>query len=285
MEQGASQTQATGQPTPGPTTVSAGWLASSSLFGNPDEQRIKRTFGASAVSGAIHLAILAALLFMATRASEIIAEPPPTPIKVVYLDKPGEAGGGGGSPAPAPKKQLEVPKSKPADPIPVVPPPPTVVPPPPVPTLTAPITTNASFAQASGTSSVSLAAYGGGGSGGGIGSGRGDGVGPGVGGGFGDGFRKPGAGITSPVPISSPKPAYTAEAMRLKLQGSVTLEIEILANGQVGRVRVKKSLDSTHGLDQEAIKAAKQWLFRAALDKEGKSVPVVGELIMDFNLH
>jgi TonB family protein len=147
------------------------------------------------------------------------------------------------------------------------------------------VTTSAQVIQAPGTSSVSLSPLGGGGRGGGVGSGRGDGLGPGVGGGFGDGMFRPGAGVTWPTVVRDVKPTYTPEAMRLKLQGEVTLEVEILANGTVGNVRVKKSLDRTHGLDQEAMRVAKLWLFRPALDRQGKSVPVLAEIIISFNLH
>jgi protein TonB len=255
------------------------------MFSMEDEHRIKRAAGATIVSGVIHAIILGALLYVAARATNIIESPPPDPIKVVYLNVPGPGGGGGGSPAPAPKRPLEVPQHKAPDPIPLVTPPPEVAPPPPIPQLTAPIITSADVTQATGTSSVSLARVGGGGSGGGIGSGRGDGVGPGTGGGFGDGFYRPGAGITNPEVLREVKPVYTPEAMRLKLQGEVRLAIEILANGTVGRVEIRKSLDRTHGLDEEAIKAAKQWLLRPSRDRENKSVPVVAELVLSFNLH
>jgi protein TonB len=49
--------------------------------------------------------------------------------------------------------------------------------------------------------------------------------------------------------------------MRAKVQGIVRLEGVVLADGTVGDVRVTKSLDSVFGLDQEAIKAAKQFKF------------------------
>ena len=50
--------------------------------------------------------------------------------------------------------------------------------------------------------------------------------------------------------------------MRAKVQGTVLLECVMLPDGSVGRVDVVKSLDSTFGLDQEAVKAARQWRFR-----------------------
>ena len=50
--------------------------------------------------------------------------------------------------------------------------------------------------------------------------------------------------------------------MRAKVQGSVWLECIVMPDGSVGDVKVTRSLDPIFGLDQEAIKAAKQWRFR-----------------------
>jgi protein TonB len=210
-----------------------------------------------------------------------------TPLRLVYLQEAGPGGGGGGSPAPAPPKPISIPKTKPPEPVPIVPPPPQpVTPPPPVPTFTAPVmTTNTELVQATGTSSVSLAAYGGGGNGGGLGPGNGRGVGPGNTAGFGGKAYRPGAGIQNPIPLKEPKPAYTTEAMRAKIQGSVLLEAVVDEHGLVSDVRVVRSLDRLYGLDQEAIKAARQWLFRPALDRDNKPVPIIVQLELDFRLH
>ena len=96
----------------------------------------------------------------------------------------------------------------------------------------------------------------------GIGAGEGSGLGQGSGGGTGGGTYRPGNGVTIPQLVREVKPAYTADAMRAKVQGTVWLECVVMPDGTVGRVEVVRSLDSTFGLDQEAIKAAKQWRFR-----------------------
>ena len=57
------------------------------------------------------------------------------------------------------------------------------------------------------------------------------------------------------------KPQYTSDAMRAKVQGTVLLECVVRPDGSVGDMQVVRSLDPTFGLDQEAIKAAKQWRF------------------------
>ena len=75
------------------------------------------------------------------------------------------------------------------------------------------------------------------------------------------------------------KPTYTAEAMRAKVQGIVWVECVVLPDGTVGRAEVVRSLDSTFGLDQEAVKAAKQWRFRPGTRfGEPVSVQVIIEL-------
>ncbi len=147
------------------------------------------------------------------------------------------------------------------------------------------MTLDADVIQATGASTVSLAAYGGGGRGGGVGAGSGKGVGEGTGGGFGGGAFRLGSGVSFPTLLHDEKPNYTTEAMRAKIQGEVQLEAVVLANGTVGDVRVIKSLDRVNGLDQEAIKAARKWLFAPAKDHDGKAVPVIVTLILDFRLH
>jgi TonB family protein len=121
------------------------------------------------------------------------------------------------------------------------------------------------------------------GSGAGIGSGQGSGLGPGFGGGTGGGAYRPGAGITLPTVVREVKPAYTADAMRAKVQGSVWLECIVMPDGSVGDVKVTRSLDPIFGLDQEAIKAAKNWRFRPGM-RQGEPVPVIITIELTFTL-
>jgi TonB family protein len=121
------------------------------------------------------------------------------------------------------------------------------------------------------------------GSGTGVGSGQGSGLGPGYGGGTGGGAYRPGAGITLPVVLREVKPAYTADAMRAKVQGSVWLECIVMPDGSVGEVKVTRSLDPIFGLDQEAIKAAKLWKFRPGM-RQGEPVPVIITIELTFTL-
>ena len=117
----------------------------------------------------------------------------------------------------------------------------------------------------------------------GAGSGQGSGMGPGFGGGFGGGAYRPGSGITLPTVLREVKPAYTADAMRAKVQGSVWLECIVMPDGSVGDVKVTRSLDPIFGLDQEAIKAAKMWRFRPGM-RQGDPVPVIITIELTFTL-
>jgi periplasmic protein TonB len=279
-----------GQPTPvppapeGPVTPvpapSTDWLGGASIFDRKDDRKMGRAMSVSFIA---HGILALALLFGFVQATQHMAEPDPDPPKVVYLEAPGPGGGGGGSPAPAPKKELSIPKHDVTPPPIPVPTPVPVAPPPP--TLTAPvITSTADVMQASGMNAVSLASYGGGGTGTGIGSGKGNGYGPGEGGGTGGGVYAPGNGVTNPSPLHEQQPGYTSDAMRAKIQGEVWLKVVVKENGTVGDVQIVKSLDDKFGLDEEAKKAAKLWLFRPGM-KDGKAVPVYATLILTFRLH
>lgn len=121
------------------------------------------------------------------------------------------------------------------------------------------------------------------GTGTGIGSGRGPGFGPGSGGGTGGGVYRPGNDVESPRLLRSARPNYTAEAMRAKVQGVVRLEGVVMSDGTVGDVRVTRSLDSIFGLDQEAMKAAKQFRFVPGM-RFGEPVAVMVSFEIEFAL-
>jgi protein TonB len=121
------------------------------------------------------------------------------------------------------------------------------------------------------------------GTGTGVGSGQGSGLGAGYGGGTGGGAFRPGNGVTLPRVLFEKKPAYTADAMRAKVQGTVLLECVVLPDGTVGEVDIVRSLDSTFGLDEEAVKAARQWRFQPGM-RFGEPVPVLVTIELQFTL-
>ena len=91
------------------------------------------------------------------------------------------------------------------------------------------------------------------------------------------------AGVTLPQPTRQVKAEYTAEAMRQMIEGDVLLGVVVKADGSVGDVTVKESLDSVYGLDDNAVKAIKQWAFRPGT-KDGKPVGVRVYVKMKFTL-
>jgi len=79
------------------------------------------------------------------------------------------------------------------------------------------------------------------------------------------------------------RPNYTAEALTQRIHGSVILAAVVLPDGSVGDVHVIRSLDKKYGLDEEAVKAAKQWRFEP-VRKGGQPVPVQMKIELTFTL-
>jgi TonB family protein len=117
----------------------------------------------------------------------------------------------------------------------------------------------------------------------GDGKGRGPGLGDGWGGGCCEGVFQVGNGVQEARVLTQVRPKYTTEAMQARVQGVVWLEIVVRTDGSVGAVRVIRSLDPKLGLDQEAIKAARQWRFRPGT-RMGQPVPVEITIELSFSL-
>jgi periplasmic protein TonB len=221
---------------------------------------------------------------------------------IVWLSVPGPGGGGGGggNQMKEPPRKAELPgKEKitvPATKLPEVAPTPKPPDPPkaeqeltiPAKTLGDSLQTaigaiegtnpQATLSQGSGTAGGA-----GTGAGGGIGPGQGSGLGPGYGGGTGGGAYRPGNGVELPRVLREVRPNYTADAMRAKVQGTVWVEAVVLQDGTVGEAKIVRSLDSTFGLDEEALKAARQWRF-APGTRFGQPVPVLVTIELTFTL-
>jgi protein TonB len=262
-----------------------------------------RLGGSSAVSAAVHVGVVALLIFIANRLPESVTSDLPfqLPREIIWIAEPGPGGGGGGGgnrmpdpprPAEAPgKDKITVPVAKPPKPTPE---PPKEVPKI-EPNLSIPaVSTAASVQELPGVvtsiptapSNSQGSGSGGGagtGNGTGVGPGQGSGLGPGSGGGTGGGVYRPGNGVLSPRLIKEVKPNYTGNAMRAKIQGVVTMEAVVMPDGSVGQVQITRSLDSTFGLDEEAIRTVKQWRF-APGTRLGVPVPVLVEIEMTFTL-
>ena len=94
---------------------------------------------------------------------------------------------------------------------------------------------------------------------------------------------KVGNGVSAPVPIRQVKADYTQEAQAQRIEGTVTLDAVVGADGEVRDVKVAKSLDSVFGLDREAVKALKDLKFRPGM-KDDKAVAVQVAVQMTFTL-
>jgi protein TonB len=254
-------------------------------FEQPDSKRIGGALGAGFVTELIVIGIVVLIGSLLPERVYQAVIPPQLSERIVWLADPGPGGGGGGgNKMPDPPKPAEIVKPKPA-PVPAPTPPPPVESPPveqltiPLKTLDAAVTTPGSIESTAASNSVSL----GSGTGTGAGPGQGSGIGEGFGGGTGGGAYRPGNGVMLPKPLREVKPQYTADAMRAKVQGTVLLECVVLPDGTVGKVEVVRSLDSAFGLDEEAIKAAKQWRF-APGTRFGEPVAVLVTIELTFTL-
>ena len=267
------------------------------------EQQPKR-MGMSLLASAAFDILLASLLILASRYAPVSTAtflPEQLNTNMVWLAEPGPGGGGGGggNQMKEPPRQAELPgKDKltvPVEKPPVLEPPKQPKDEPnPVEQLTIPAKVLAAAENSTpGIIDVGLstesqgagtAGGAGAGTGTGIGPGSGSGLGPGSGGGTGGGVYQPGNGVSPPVPTYVPKPQYTADAMRARIQGTVWVECVVQTNGQCTDTHVIRSLDHAFGLDQEAIKAAKLFRFRPGM-RLGEPVAVLVTIELSFTLH
>ena len=252
------------------------------------ERREKRLGGALGASVAAHGSVVLIYFLIVWLAPEQVRQAilPERLGELIWLVQPGPGGGGGGgnrSPEPPRKAEIKGEEEKPV-PAPQKPVPEEKPEPPPeelnIPArpLEAGVVTLPGALEST-QASNSL----GSGVGSGVGVGTGSGLGEGRGGGTGGGAYRPGNGVETPRLLQQVRPQYTADAMRAKVQGVVLLECVVLATGAVGACEVARSLDSNFGLDQEAVKAAKQWRF-APGTRFGEPVAVYVTIELTFTL-
>jgi len=82
-----------------------------------------------------------------------------------------------------------------------------------------------------------------------------------------------------PVPVTQVKPNYPEFAREAQIQGTVVLHVLV---GKDGRVKNVKVIRSVKGLDDEAVRAIKQWVFKPALSNN-KPVAVWVEVPLQFH--
>jgi TonB family protein len=125
---------------------------------------------------------------------------------------------------------------------------------------------------------------------GGAGSGRGVGVGPGKGKGTGGDEYSPGGNRNArnqepvdlkPAALNRPRPNYTEDARKNKVQGTVRLRVLVGSDGTVRQARPVTFLSD--GLTEEALRAAMQMRFRPAM-RNGQPVEYWVPVDIEFNL-
>lgn len=90
------------------------------------------------------------------------------------------------------------------------------------------------------------------------------------------------SGTNAPVQITfKPKPDYTDEGRKEKVNGEVRLEVLFKSDGRVRVLRVLQGLG--HGLDEQAVKAAEQIKFTPAL-QEGQPIDSMALVHIIFEL-
>ena len=93
-----------------------------------------------------------------------------------------------------------------------------------------------------------------------------------------------GNGVSTPKVVTHVAPQYMSEAMRQKIKGAAILDAVVKSDGTVGEVTVRQSLDRFYGLDENSVRALKQWKFRPGM-KDGKAVAVRITVTMTFTMN
>jgi periplasmic protein TonB len=115
----------------------------------------------------------------------------------------------------------------------------------------------------------------------GIDGGMGDDKGPRAG--QGESYGGPYANVVSPPMCAyCPDPQYTDEAREAKLQGRVTLQVLVGADGRASRIRIVQGIGT--GLDERAEQAIRAWKFVPAHDAARRTVPAWVTIEVIFRL-
>ncbi len=87
---------------------------------------------------------------------------------------------------------------------------------------------------------------------------------------------------TGPKVIFKPRPEYTAEAIKLHLEGVVSVRLRVSASGAVQVLGVTSGLG--HGLDDSAVRAVQGTRFQPATDASGRPIDWEGVVNIAFQL-
>ena len=88
--------------------------------------------------------------------------------------------------------------------------------------------------------------------------------------------------ITYAISKENPDPIYPRVARRRGYEGKVVLDVEVLVNGKVGRIKIAKS-SGYEVLDRAAVKSVKTWTFTPGT-KNGERIPQLVTVPIIFDL-
>ena len=86
---------------------------------------------------------------------------------------------------------------------------------------------------------------------------------------------------TTPDILDKPRPEYTAEGRKLRVEGDVVIDLVFLANGSIQINQIVSGLG--HGLDEAAVRAAQQIKFKPA-KRDNQSVDFPARVRIEFRL-
>jgi hypothetical protein len=83
--------------------------------------------------------------------------------------------------------------------------------------------------------------------------------------------------------LSCPPPSYSDEAVGVKVQGTVILMVQILADGFPSKITLTKGLSCD--LTDQAFKTVERWRFKPATDVNGAPIAVIAPVEVTFRLY
>lgn len=91
-----------------------------------------------------------------------------------------------------------------------------------------------------------------------------------------------GGGLILPRAIYAPKPEYSEEARRDKIEGICVVTVVVGQDGVPRRMKVKRTLRPD--LDAKAMEAVGKWRFEPAVTGDGKPATIATEVEVEFRL-
>ncbi len=88
--------------------------------------------------------------------------------------------------------------------------------------------------------------------------------------------------IRYPSCVRCPEPKYSGFARSRRIQGSVHLLGTVTEQGQIRDIRILGGVEES--LERVSFEAVRDWQFKPALDRNGKSFPVRVEIEMNFRM-